>query len=112
MYYNMFYGCTNLTAAPVIPPVINPDYDYNYNCTFNDMFDGCSKLNYLKLLFNGTYGIGGAQIDRFLRNVAPNGTIVLPGCGLNLYRGGECIPLSWTILDESGNDITSCYPIN
>lgn len=114
MYYSMFYGCTNLTAAPVIPPVINPDYDYSYNSTFRNMFEGCSRLNYLKFLFNGailTYGTGGAEIDMFLYNVAPNGTIVLPGCGLNLYRGDRCIPLSWTILDESGNDITSCYPI-
>jgi len=38
-YSNMFYGCTSLTTAPVLPATILADYCYE------NMFGGCTSLN-------------------------------------------------------------------
>ena len=44
-YYQMFYGCSSITMAPVLPAGTLEDYCYH------EMFNGCSSLNYIKAMF-------------------------------------------------------------
>lgn len=43
-YYNMFYGCANLTTAPELPAI-----SLASSC-YHSMFNGCTKLNHIKML--------------------------------------------------------------
>lgn len=106
MYTNMFSGCTNLAAAPVIPEIHAGNQDWS---TLTDMFYGCSSLNYFKCLC--TFDGNTDPMSGMLSGTAPNGTLVVYGCGLDwIRRDDSVVPRTWTILDKDGNDITSCYP--
>ena len=114
----MFYGCSNLTAAPKLPswePSQN-SYQYMFSyCTslttapdllgqslsyecYNNMFEGCSSLNYIKALFTsnpGTY-----SMSDWVKGVASTGTFVMNSEATwdpENYRGSSGIPAGWTV---------------
>ena len=117
-YQSMFYGCSNLIAAPKLPswePSQN-SYQYMFSyCTslttapdllgqslsyecYNNMFEGCSSLNYIKALFTsnpGTY-----SMSDWVKGVASTGTFVMNSEATwdpENYRGSSGVPAGWTV---------------
>lgn len=84
----MFQGCTNMTSAPEITADVAGDM----TC----MFDGCSKLVYVKTHFTGitdTHTPPG--IDNWLRGVGENGNLTVSRDWTGTVSLG--VPESWTI---------------
>lgn len=121
-YSFMFYGCSNLTAAPKLsswePSQNCYEYMFSY-CTslttapdllgqrlsyecYNNMFEGCSSLNYIKALFTsnpGTY-----SMSDWVKGVASTGTFVMNSEATwdpEDYRGVSGIPSGWTVQTAS-----------
>ena len=95
-YQSMFYGCANLTSAPILPATtIGSD-------TYREMFKGCTKLNYVKCLAttNTKYGWDGVLSATFwLENVSSTGTFVKKA-GVTWSTGISGIPSGWTVIEE------------
>ena len=91
-YESMFYDCTNLVTAPILPALY-----FNYNCMrcYNDMFHGCSKLNYIKAMFipepstsyTTTWVLGVASTGTFVKNAAATWNVT----------GSNGIPSGWNV---------------
>lgn len=68
-YRSLFYGCTNITKAPVLPATTLVRYCYA------SMFSGCSSLNYIKAMF--TSEPSDSALSGWTSNVANTGTFVM-----------------------------------
>lgn len=88
-YYGMFRGCTSLTKAPILPAKSITEDMWS---PYQEMFAGCSKLNYVKCL--ATEIAGDNALTNMLKDVAPTGTLEKPG-GV-VYPTGV-IPEGWTV---------------
>lgn len=91
-YYAMFLGCTSLVNAPVLPAISLP---YRSNC-YGHMFDGCSRLNYVKAMFTSINGSD--NIYYWLRNVGSGGTFVKNSEAT--WQNSSVVPSGWTVVTE------------
>ena len=89
----MFYNCSKLAAAPELPAKILVTGCYN------QMFQGCSALNYIKALFttkpNTNYCLS------WVSNVASSGTFVKADDATWNVSGNNGVPSGWTVYTES-----------
>lgn len=105
-YSKMFYGCTNITTAPVLlaTVLVNKCYD--------NMFNGCSNLNYVEACFSEWPQKSGgyspyAATENWLNNVASEGTIKTHDWVRNDYRYyGSTYPSGWNREDLASMNIT------
>lgn len=96
-YAYMFSGCTSLTTAPELPAnSIKSWY------TYNEMFRGCTKLNYVKCLAATDPSAGWSgelRAQNWLLGVSHTGTFV-KAAGANWQTGASGIPSGWTVIEE------------
>ena len=85
----MFYGCTGLTNAPVLPATTLADSCYN------GMFSGCTSLNYIKAMFLTTPS--SSYTENWTNNVSPTGTFVKNASASWDVTGVNGIPENWTV---------------
>lgn len=114
-YYWMYWGCSELLSSSPLPASVVPAYGYYQmygNCTklqrapelyatdisaqscCERMFNGCSSLNYIKVLFT-QWG----STERWVSNTALEGTFEKP-CALPEEYGINKIPNGWTVVDD------------
>ena len=93
-YYNMFYGCTNLTKAPVLPAATLVDKCYK------EMFQGCSNLNYVKCLATNPGTSSQSYTKDWLSSVSSSGTFVKKSSVTTWSEGASGIPSGWTVNNE------------
>lgn len=86
VYSEMFRDCVSLVRAPELPSTGFGNYAYN------QMFQGCSSLNYVKCLATSTSG----GHNNWLLGVSSTGTFVKPA-STNWGSGASGIPNGWTI---------------
>lgn len=114
-YYYMFYGCTSLTTAPVLPATTLTDYCYYGmfdDCTslttapalpattlanncYECMFYGCSLLNSITCLamdISAEY-----CTNNWLNGVAQTGTFTKASDMTDWTEGEDGIPSGWTV---------------
>lgn len=90
-YQSMFSGCTNLTAAPDLPATTLKNYCYN------GMFNGCSSLNSIKCLATN---ISATNCTANMTNgVAANGTFYKDANMNDWTTGVNGIPSGWSVVD-------------
>ena len=89
-YYGMFYLCTLLTTAPVLPATTL------VTACYENMFNGCSSLNYVKCLASETESGSHDQTSNWLRGVSSSGTFV-KYANTTWPSGESGIPSGWTI---------------
>jgi hypothetical protein len=89
LYNQMFYGCTNLTTAPVISLATLP-YEMCHS-----MFAGCTSLNYIKCLATDI----SAQYctSSWVDGVSSTGTFVKASSMTDWTEGVDGIPAGWTV---------------
>ena len=89
----MFEGCTSLTTGPELPAKELVDWCYN------NMFEGCTNLNYVKALFTQLYNDNAPY--NWLNNVSSTGTFIKSkdATWTNEQAG---IPTGWTVQVEGG----------
>ena len=99
-YYQMFRGCTALTEAPVLPATTLVESCYYY------MFNGCSSLNYVRCL--ATSGINSNNSTyEWLNGVAATGRLY-PGSGATWPENSTSgIPSGWKCI---GHALSSAVP--
>ena len=85
----MFYGCTALITAPQLPATTLEN-----NC-YNAMFNGCSKLNYIKAMFTTTPS--NTYTQNWVNGVASTGTFVKNSTATWNVTGVNGIPTNWTV---------------
>ena len=89
----MFQGCSNLTTAPELPATT-----LDSSCYYG-MFQGCSKLNYIKADFIN-YNNNNYEFDYWVDGVSTTGTFVMnPNATYNPdnIRGVSGIPSGWAV---------------
>ena len=84
----MFYGCTSLVTAPELPAATLVTYCYGW------MFDGCSKLNYVKAMFTHIWGDG--CVEYWLNGVSSTGTFI-KNKNVTWTNKDAGIPSGWTV---------------
>ena len=87
-YSSMFSGCTSLTQAPVLPATTLASACYQL------MFAGCHSLNYIKALFT-TLNI--LYTFNWVANVSKTGTFVKSKDATWNEDGINGIPTGWTV---------------
>ena len=92
-YQSMFYGCYNLTTAPVLPATTLSDYCYK------GMFESCSSLNYIKCL--ATNINAESCTEYWVVDVSPTGTFVKAASMNDWETGDNGIPEDWTVTNAS-----------
>ena len=116
-YNNMFQDCTNMTKAPkdIAAVTISTTGDWpmagmfkntaitksphlhftttNTSNAYQEMFNGCSNLNEIKLDYTGNFGTG--AFTNWVNGVAASGTFYYNGSYTG--RGTNAIPNGWTI---------------
>ena len=85
----MFYNCKELTTSPVLKAATLKNYCYQ------SMFNGCSKLSYIKALFTTTPTNTFSQY--WTSGVASTGTFVKKTGVKWTTRGSNAVPNNWTI---------------
>ena len=89
-YSGMFSACTSLTTAPELPATaLTVLYCYQF------MFQGCSKLNYIKAMF-----ITAPQsylTNYWVQGVASTGTFVKNSAATWTTTGTNAVPSGWTV---------------
>ena len=118
-YYSMFYGCTSLTTAPVLPATTLASSCYKgmfQGCTglttapelpattlasscYQQMFYGCSSLNYIKAMFTTTPSTSYTQ--NWVNGVAATGTFVKNSAATWDLEGVNGVPTGWTVQTAS-----------
>lgn len=105
--YGMFYGCENMTSAPVLMMS-----SISRSSSLCYMFYGCSKLNYIKALFltepNDNYTLN------WVKDVSPTGTFVQDEDATWMVVGDNGIPTGWVVSKQSSepgtiSDISISY---
>lgn len=114
-FYRMFFECTSLVTAPVLPATtlaINCYRFMLFGCTsltnapelpaktltegcYVNMFNGCSNLNYIKALFTDTPS--STYTGNWVSGVAPTGTFVKNKDATWDVTGVYGIPEGWTV---------------
>lgn len=93
-YSGMFSACTSLTTAPELPATaLTVLYCYQF------MFQGCSKLNYIKAMF-----ITAPQsylTNYWVQGVASTGTFVKNSAATWTTTGVNAVPTGWTVQTAS-----------
>lgn len=90
-YFNMFFGCTEMTGAPELPATTLKPYCYNY------MFYFCNKLSSIKCLATDISATN--CTDDWLRDVSATGTFIKDSSMTNWTTGVNGIPEGWTVED-------------
>ena len=93
-YQQMFYECTSLKTAPILPATTLVS-----NC-YNSMFWGCTILNYIKAMF--TTAPSTSYMFYWVRDVPSSGTFVKNSAATwtNSF-GVSAIPTGWTVQTAS-----------
>lgn len=105
-YASMFYGCSNITTAPVLPATVL------VNKCYDNMFNGCSNLNYVEAcLSEWPQKSGGyspyAATENWLNGVASTGTFKTHDWVRNDYRYySSTYPSGWEREDLASMNIT------
>ena len=81
----MFYGCSSLIVAPMLPAATLVTSCYGY------MFENCTSLNSIKIVYTGNYDSG--YFYKWVNGVASSGTFY--------YNGSQTaqdfqLPSGWT----------------
>lgn len=112
-YHSMFKGCSLLVNVPSLPVTTLYPYCYAYmfeDCTslltaptlpattletscYQGMFEGCSSLNYIKLLYTGSFSE--TNFSHWVENVSLLGDFYYNGSDTTV--GISAIPSGWTI---------------
>ena len=93
VYKAMFKGCTALTTAPELPALSIPSW-YGYE----EMFSGCTHLNYVKALFTTDITTNSNNYtNNWLNGVAASGTFVKNSAAEWSLTGANGIPSGWTV---------------
>ena len=99
-YRGMFWNCTSLTIAPELH---NNSLGIAYDC-YTQMFDGCSKINKVKVTF--TRWNGGTS--DWLSGASATGVFECPSALDCSTRGAYRVPAGWTIVrTDAPKSITS-----
>lgn len=85
----LFFGCTSLSKAPVLPVKTLPE-----GC-FNSMFSSC-PINYIKCLAT-EMELYGYSTNYWLHNVSQTGTFVKNASADSWVTGVSGIPEGWTV---------------
>ena len=116
-YANMFFGCSELIAAPELPSTSLAEACYRgmfYSCSslqkapellapilpsqaYFQMFDGCSSINYVKALCSNP---DSDTCGMWLNSASSEGTFVKHPNTVWEY-GGSGIPDGWTVEDAN-----------
>ena len=91
-YSYMFYGCENITKAPVLPAPVLEEF-----CYLN-MFQSCKKLNYIKML--ATDISANYCLSEWVDGVSSTGTFVKHPDMTSLPTGVNGIPEGWTVVND------------
>jgi hypothetical protein len=89
----MFYGCTSLTTAPVLPATTLASSCYN------GMFRGCTSLNYIKAMFTTEPSTN--YTENWVNGVSATGTFVKNSTASWTTTGVNGIPTGWTVQTAS-----------
>ena len=118
-YYQMFNGCTGLTAAPVLPATTLTVGCYNFmfmGCTslttapelpattlvqdcYNGMFYDCSSLNNITCLATDISALD--CTTEWVYGVSSTGTFTKAASMSSWTTGTSGIPSGWTVIDAS-----------
>lgn len=94
LYASMFRNCTSLVTAPDILS------RYRGDSSFNDMFNGCSHLQYVKCLVEGNTTTQPYSFDGWLSGApATGGTFVKKAGAIYFPNGTYGIPSNWTVIE-------------
>ena len=114
-FSSMFQGCTSLKQSPIMNDLIKDGGDTGQH---NNMFNGCSSLNYVKVSFTQwkIYYSGNNRVYKhttgWLTNVSPTGTFICPkeladatdgyydeegNFVAGVGRSADTIPVGWEI---------------
>lgn len=107
-YANMFFGCSSLKKAPSMLATTS-DTSSNRWGYYNEMFRGCSKLSYIKMLFpSGAFQNNDTTSDwtrYWVSGVASTGTFIASSKRTSFTRGVHGIPEGWDLyLYDEDND--------
>ena len=91
-YHSMFSNCTSLIEAPELPATTLASSCYN---CYSNMFNGCSNLNYIKMLATNISEIN--CLSNWVSGVAAEGTFVKSAAMTSLPSGVSGIPEGWTV---------------
>ena len=98
---NMFNGCTNITTGPILRatvlPANIPDNYSGHGC-YNNMFSGCTKLNYIKSY--AITNISQLNLYNWVENVGNVG-LFEKAASAEYSSGNFGIPSGWTIRNIS-----------
>lgn len=93
-YYFMFLNCSSLTSFNFGDQSIFADSSNN----FASMFKGCSKLSYIRCLYDDRDGAGPRGYEMWTSGVATQGTFVTNTD--KWKRGDNGIPEGWDVVIE------------
>ena len=119
-YYGMFKGCKSLVNAPQLPAATLTASCYratfkectsltsfnfgdqrviaNLASSLTEMFFGCSKLSYIRILFDDRDGNAPQEYTKWTSGVAPQGTFVT---NTDKWKTGpNGIPSGWEVVIE------------
>jgi hypothetical protein len=88
-FNGMFSGCTGLTETP--------DFPAGFGSNYENMFNGCTNLKYVKNLAKHATG-GTISISNWMNNVSSTGVFVKLK-GQEWTSGANGIPTGWTIYE-------------
>lgn len=92
-YRGMFQSNTSLEKAPFLPAIT-----LSGNCCYQEMFNGCTKLSYIKCLASNP---GTQYTTNFTGGVAASGTFVRNSVLTTSWpTGANGIPDGWTVTTE------------
>lgn len=120
-YVKMFSGCSSLKKAPSLlcTKFENTQVgSYNYYGFYNNMFQGCSSLSYIKMLqHSGPFSSSGSSGDwtsYWVDGVSPTGTFIASSQRTNLTRGIHGIPEGWDLYlyDEENDRYVVKFKVN
>lgn len=92
-YHQMFYGCSNLTTAPVLPATTLAGHCYT------NMFRNCSNLKEITCL--ATDISAGYCTNEWVYGVSSTGTFIKNPSMTSWPTGDNGIPANWTVVDYS-----------
>ena len=92
-YFRMFYGCTNLTKAPILPAETLAKRCYT------QMFYDCSNLNYIECLATNISAEN--CVSYWVSGVSATGTFTKAASMTSWPSGISGIPSGWTVQDAS-----------
>lgn len=84
-----FYNCTKLKTAPNMPVLTIK------NTSYQNMFNGCSQLNYIKMLATSKTS---SSLTNWVTNVAATGIFVKNINATWTDTGNNGVPSGWTII--------------